>query len=181
MSSAKLELQFKFSVCIKYTRLCISCQLYKQKRVGNPLFFVCINLYISWEAQIKPYSHQNKKTVVSYTLSIKMALKRKIRIIFYEKGILAIPICIWYNANRQNEMICMAIQKPSEVATLRVFYAYLSSQFLSSHLQMRWQITPASIEIINEMISCMATPPFRCRIGCDNIFYFIISSTYSTI
>lgn len=40
---------------------------------------------------------------------------------------------------------------------------------------MRWQITPASIERRNEIISCIATPPLRRRIGCDNkrsISYF---------
>lgn len=82
-------------------------------------------------------------------------------------------ICICYNTSRQNEMICMATKTPRG-RNSGGFYAYLSSQFLSSHLQMRWQITPASIERINEMISCMATPPFRCRIGCDNDDDYII-------
>lgn len=56
------------------------------------------------------------------------------------------------------------------------FYAYLLSRFLSSHLQMRWQITPVPTERINEMISCMETPPFRCRTGCDNGTYYIIQN-----
>lgn len=37
--------------------------------------------------------------------------------------------------------------------------------FLSSHLQMRWQITPAIIERINDTSKSMMSPPFPTCIG----------------
>ena len=37
--------------------------------------------------------------------------------------------------------------------------------FLSSHLQMQWQITPAMTERTKAMSSSVGQPPFPCRIG----------------
>lgn len=48
----------------------------------------------------------------------------------------------------------------------RLVADYLS---LSSHLQMRWQITPAKTATIREtIISILDTPPFRASIGGGN-------------
>ncbi len=66
-------------------------------------------------------------------------------------------------------------QKAPEVAALGLFYsvldrwlkpkAYYQLFFLSSHLQMRWQITPAIIERINDTSKSMMSPPFPTCIG----------------